>query len=194
MSQVSRYHPLLVVLHWLLALLVPVALVLGIWVMAPIPNDSPMKAEALRGHMAGGILILTLMVLRLLVRISTGRPASAPTGSTLLDRLAWVSHRALYAAVISMAAVGLLLAIESGILGILVGEPAQIPADFWVYNARFAHYLISRFLLLLIALHIAGALYHILLRKDGLLRRMWFGKRISKKEEAEASRAARGSF
>ena len=28
-----------------------------------------------------------------------------------------------------------------------------------------------------IALHIAGALYHTFVRKDGLLRRMWFGRR-----------------
>ena len=194
MSQVSRYHPLLVVLHWLLALLVPSALVLGTEVMAKIPNDSPAKIDALRGHMAGGVLILTLMLLRFLVRSRTALPPPATSGSSLLDRLARVSHYALYVGVIGMALAGLVLAIQSGIIAILVGEPAQIPRDFWVYNARLAHYLISRFLLLLIALHIAGALHHILVRKDGLLRRMWFGMRVSKKQEAEASRAVRGSF
>ena len=183
MSQVSRYHPLLVLLHWLLALLVPTALVLGVWVMAPIPNDSPMKIEALRGHMAGGILILALMLLRLLIRLGTGHPASASTGIALLDRLAWISHHALYVAVIGMGAAGLLLATESGILGLLIGKPAQIPADFWVYNLRAAHYLISRLLLLLIALHVAGALYHTFVGRDGLLRRMGFGARAISKGE-----------
>src|SRR5579872_159528 len=190
MSQVSRYHPLLVLLHWLLALLVPTALVLGVWVMAPIPNDSPMKIEALRGHMAGGILLLALMLLRLLIRLGTGHPGSASTGIALLDRLAWISHRALYVAVIGMGAAGLLLATESGILGLLIGKPAQIPADFWVYNLRAAHYLISRLLLLLIALHVAGALYHTFVRRDGLLRRMWFGARaINKGETGSGHRA-----
>jgi cytochrome b561 len=178
MPQVSRYHPALVVLHWLLAILIPTALALGVLVVAKIPNSDPMKAEALRGHMAGGILILTLMLLRLLIRFATRRPAAASTGNSLFDGLAWVSHRLLYLAVIGMAAAGLTMAIETGILGILIGQHPQVPADFWVYSSRYAHYLISRLLMVLIALHIAGALYHTLIRRDGLLRRMWFGRRV----------------
>jgi cytochrome b561 len=193
-SQVSRYHPLLVVLHWLLAILVPVALILGVLVMAKIPNDSPLKIDALRSHMAGGILIATLMLLRLLVRLGTDRPASASTGSALLDKLAWASHRALYIAVFGLAAAGLLLATESGILGVLIGNPAEIPADFWVYQSRAAHYLISRVLLVLIALHIAGALYHALFRKDGLLGRMWFAKLGVGNDGRKARRIDRRAF
>ena len=184
MPQVSRYHPALVVLHWLLAILIPTALALGVLVVAKIPNSDPMKAEALRGHMAGGILILTLMLLRLLIRFATRRPAAASTGNSLFDGLAWVSHRLLYLAVIGMAAAGLTMAIETGILGILIGQHPQVPADFWVYSSRYAHYLISRLLMVLIALHIAGALYHTLIRRDGLLRRMWFGRRVIRGNES----------
>ena len=187
MPQVSRYHPALVVLHWLLAILIPTALALGVLVVAKIPNSDPMKAEALRGHMAGGILILTLMLLRLLIRFATRHPAAASTGNSLFDGLAWVSHRLLYLAVIGMAAAGLTMAIETGILGILIGQHPQVPADFWVYSSRYAHYLISRLLMVLIALHIAGALYHTLIRRDGLLRRMWFGRRVIRGNESELS-------
>jgi cytochrome b561 len=187
MSQVSRYHPMLVVLHWLLAFLIPTALALGVLVVVKIPNSDPMKAEALRGHMVGGILILSLMLLRLLIRFGTDHPAAASTGSSLFDKLAWVSHRLLYLAVIGMAAVGLSMATETGILGLLVGQHPQIPADFWVYNLRYAHYLISRLLMALIALHIAGALYHALIRRDGLLRRMWFGRRVIRGNEPATS-------
>jgi cytochrome b561 len=187
MPQVSRYHPALVVLHWLLAILIPTALTLGVLVVAKIPNTDPMKAEALRGHMAGGILILTLMLLRLLIRFATRHPSAAPTGNSLFDGLAWVSHRLLYLAVIGMAAAGLTMAIETGLLGILIGQQPQIPADFWVYSSRHAHYLISRLLMVLIALHIAGALYHTLIRRDGLLRRMWFGRRVIRGNESALS-------
>jgi cytochrome b561 len=183
MPQVSRYHPLLVVLHWTLAALVPVALALGTLVVAKIPNSDPMKSEALRGHMAGGLLILALMLLRLVIRISTDRPTPALTGNSLLDKLAWVSHRLLYLAVIGMAVAGLSLAIQSGILGILIGERPEMPADFWVYKLRSVHYLISRLLWGLIALHVAGALYHTWIRRDGLLLRMRFGARIVHRNE-----------
>jgi cytochrome b561 len=73
MTRVSRYHPLLVTLHWFLALLIIAALALGALVMVKIPNSSPMKIEALRSHMLGGIFILTLMLLRLFIRIRTRR-------------------------------------------------------------------------------------------------------------------------
>ena len=39
------------------------------------------------------------------------------------------------------------------------------------------HYALSRLLMGLIALHVVGALYHTLILKDGLLRRMAFGRR-----------------
>src|SRR5712671_217963 len=85
MTQVSRYHPLLVTLHWVLAVLIIAALALGALVMVRIPNTDPMKLEALRSHMAGGGVILLLMLIRLLVRARTAHPAAAPTGSSWLD-------------------------------------------------------------------------------------------------------------
>jgi cytochrome b561 len=71
MPQVSRYHPLLVGLHWLLALMVIAALALGALVLVDIPNSDPMKIDALRQHMTAGVLILALMLVRLLVRTRT---------------------------------------------------------------------------------------------------------------------------
>src|SRR3974377_1973837 len=61
MVQVSRYHPLLVALHWALAVLIMAALALGALVMVKIANSDPMNLEALRSHMTGGVLILLLM-------------------------------------------------------------------------------------------------------------------------------------
>ena len=77
MTLVSRYHPLLAALHWILAVLIIAALALGALVMARIPNTDPMKFEALRSHMLGGTLILVLMLVRLVVRIRTRHPAAA---------------------------------------------------------------------------------------------------------------------
>jgi cytochrome b561 len=46
------------------------------------------------------------------------------------------------------------------------------------------HYLVSRLLMALIAQHIAGALYHTLILKDGLLRRMAFCRRVLANRQA----------
>jgi cytochrome b561 len=182
MTLVSRYHPLLVALHWILAVLIVAALALGALVMVKIPNTDPMKLEALRSHMIGGSLILVLMLVRLVVRIRTEHPAQPSTGVRVLDQLAWVSHRMLYGAVLGLATSGLIMALQTGLPGILFGG-GTLPADFWVYPIRSVHYVISRVLMAVIALHIVGALYHTLLLRDGLLRRMFFGRRIVTKTD-----------
>jgi len=158
--------------------LIVAALSLGALVMVNIANSDPMKLEALRSHMSAGVLILLFMLLRLFVRNRTMRPVAASAGHPMLDRLAWISHRMLYVAVLGMAGSGIFMAIEAGLPAIVFGGGGALPADFWVFPARMVHYLFSRLLMALIALHVAGALYHTLILKDGLLKRMLFGRRV----------------
>jgi cytochrome b561 len=175
--QILRYHPLLVVMHWLLGTLIVAALVLGALVMTKIPNSDPTKIDALRGHMMGGSAIVILMIIRLFVRVRTARPAPASARHPALDRLAWASHRLLYVLVFAQAASGALMALHFDLPEIVFAGHGTLPADFWVYPVRAAHYAVSRLLMALIALHVAGALYHTFVLRDGLLRRIWFGKR-----------------
>jgi cytochrome b561 len=181
--QVSRYHPVLVGLHWLLAVLITAALALGALVMVRIPNTDPMKLEALRSHMAGGTLIVLLMLIRLIVRRLTTHPDPASAGHAMLDRLAWASHRLFYVAVLGMAESGVFMAYQADLPAVVFGGGRALPADFWVFPVRTVHYLLSRLLLGLIALHIGGAFYHALILRDGLLRRMFFGRRHLKGTE-----------
>jgi cytochrome b561 len=184
-SPVSRYHPFLVVLHWLLALFLIADLTLGSVVLVNIPNSSPMKIDGLRQHMIGGILLLTLMSVRLLVRSSTTHPPQASTGNPILNRIAWLSHRAFYLLVFGMVATGATTAFQAHVPDIVFAGHGTLPASFWIYPARMLHFLISRALMALIALHVLAALYHAFFLKDGLLRRMTFGRRRA---------AARGGF
>jgi cytochrome b561 len=174
----SRYHTVLVTLHWALALLIMVALAGGALKMAPMANTNPMKLEALRLHMTGGILILILMLLRLIVRRLTLIPPQAKTGTSVLDGLSRFSHTAFYVIVIAMALSGLTMAVQTGVIRLVAGGHPPIPADFWAFPIRTVHYVISRVLMGLIALHLAGVVYHTFIRRDHLLRRMGFGKRL----------------
>lgn len=64
MKTPKRYHPALVVLHWLSALLIILALFIGLGVLGNLPN-TPEKAPLLATHMTMGLTILTLTVIRL---------------------------------------------------------------------------------------------------------------------------------
>jgi cytochrome b561 len=176
---VTRYHPVLVALHWALAGLMIADLTIGTVALVHIPNDVPRKVEALRAHMSGGLLILALLTIRLGIRLSTSVPPDAATGSTLLDRVAWLSHRLLYVAAFGMALSGLTMAIQAKVPEVVFLGQGKLPPTFWVYPLRYLHFFFARMLMALIALHVTGALYHLFVRRDGLFGRMWFGRRIA---------------
>ena len=175
--QVSRYHPLLVTLHWLLALLIIGALTVGFW-LASTPNADPEKIGVLRLHMSVGMLILALMVVRFGVRTLTSRPPPATTGSPLLDRIAPITHYGFYVLVVLMVVSGYATGVLAGLPAIVFGHSgAPLPADFMVYPTFLAHGAIALLLVGAILLHVLAAIYHQYVRKDGLFKRMALGSR-----------------
>jgi len=145
MSHIKRYHPLLVLLHWAIAPLIIAALLFGSIKLAPLPNSDPYKINGLRVHMIVGTLILVLVVVRLFVRRATAHPPEAITGNRLLDRVAKLSPRLLYLALIGQALVGLILARQSGLFSIVFAHRGTVPSDLWIYWPRTAHYLFPGF-------------------------------------------------
>ncbi|RVT82204.1 cytochrome b [Rhodobacteraceae bacterium CCMM004] len=175
---IRRYHPALVLLHWLIAVLLFAALGIGWLVLSEIPNSDPGKLTVLRAHMIAGAVLLILTVVRLAVRRRTAHPPPAESGHPLLDTLAVAMHWALYAAVLAMIGSGIALSAAAGLPEVVFfGSGAALPADFDAYAARTVHGAVATLLGVLILGHVAAALYHHLIRRDGLLRRMWFGPR-----------------
>lgn len=173
----ARYHGALVTLHWLLAVLLTVALAMGTFALKTVPNSSPDKIGALQGHMIAGGLILLLTLLRLIVRSKTAHPAPASTGNTLLDRLAPLTHWGLYGLVLLMAGSGVAMSVLAGLPAIVFGGVGSLPTNFDALPPRAVHGIVAKLLMLAIGLHIAAALYHQFVRRDGLLARMGFGRR-----------------
>ena len=171
-----QYHRALVVLHWLLAVMLLVALGVGTFALTKVPNSSPDKIAALLGHMVAGGLILMLTLARLVVRLKTAHPASATTGNALLDRLAPLTHWGLYALVFLMAGSGIAMSVLAGLPGIVFGGVGSLPVNFDALPPRAVHGIVAKLLMLAIGLHIAAALYHQFVRRDGLLSRMGFDK------------------
>ncbi|OIQ00193.1 MAG: cytochrome B [Zetaproteobacteria bacterium CG2_30_46_52] len=174
----KRYHPALVTLHWLLALMIITALIMGGAVMAEIPNSNPEKIDALKGHMSFGIIILSLMIIRLVVRFFTAKPPADDAGNATLNKIGVATHYAFYVVVILMALSGMATSIMAGLPDIVFGgSGAPLPETFNNLPPRIAHGILGALLGLLICAHIGAALFHQFIRKDNLFSRMWFGKR-----------------
>jgi cytochrome b561 len=174
----SRYHPALVSLHWLLALLILLALAMGTFLLKEMPNTSPDKIGALRGHMIMGFVIGALMLIRLVIRNHSSHPYAASTGNALLDQLRKSAHTGLYVLILAMAASGVAIALLAGLPEIVfTGGAGVLPENFASYPPRTVHGWIAKALMALIGLHLAGVVYHQFALKDRLLSRMWFGNR-----------------
>jgi cytochrome b561 len=178
MPTVTRYHPLLVALHWVLTLGITVSLVRSFIGLAHMSNADPAKLVALRLHMTAGMVISTVMLIRLAVRFKTAKPPVSTAESSALNPLAAITHYSFYALVFGMAATGLATALLAGLFPIVYGHSgAPLPHSFLVYPTRIAHGIIGWTLAILVGLHIVAVLFHQFVKKEGVLRRMWFGRR-----------------
>jgi cytochrome b561 len=173
----ARYHPALVALHWIIALLIFLMLAVGKLILLMMPN-TPAKIMPLTTHVVVGITILVLLVIRFVVRVTIKKPTPADTGYPLLNKVGVATHYLLYLAAFGMVLSGLGMAQMSNLFLSLFGNAGlSLPEDFWVYPPRIGHGVTATVLMLLLALHIGAALYHQFVRKDNLFSRMWFGKR-----------------
>lgn len=173
---VSRYHVSLRILHWTIAMLVVVQLALGTLVLAELPNTTAEKVFPLQGHVIAGLLIGTLMVLRLIVRLKSKKPAPATAGNTFLNGLRRLTHLLFYVIVLSMISTGIGMAFLAGLFPILFGPGGPLPESFENLPPHAGHELFATVLIVLVVLHVAGVLYHEFVLKDRLLTRMGFGR------------------
>lgn len=174
-TMVRRYHPLLVALHWVLAFLVIGNLAGGMLVLDRLANSDPAKADILRWHMLGGLTIGALIVVRLITRVATAKPGPAD-GGRAAHMLARITHWGFYVAIIGMVVSGLGMAQLGGLFPLLQGLPVTLP-DFDTLPPLQGHRLLATVLIVLLALHLAGTLWHMVGKREPLLSRMWFGKR-----------------
>ena len=159
MRHPARYSAIQIALHWAVFALVLVQFLTGDWMaeyfralMRP-EEGRPIMGNAV-WHMVSGITILIFMLTRLALRFTHGAPpskADSPGWDKVLSKL---NHWLFYVVLIAMPLVGMAAyLIPSRAMGELHENTVPV-------------------LLALVALHLAGVVYHQFIRKDGLIRRM----------------------
>jgi cytochrome b561 len=179
-----RYGGVAIVLHWLLAAMIVSSLGVGLY-MTGLPF-SPQRIKLYNWHKWAGITILVLSAVRLLWRL-VHRPPAVPA-RVLAAMPRWqlagyrISHTLMY---LLFFAVPLLGWAYTSALGIPVVWFGVLPLpDFVPVDKDFAEAILkplhqgSAFTLAGVALlHVAAALKHHWIDRDGLLKRMWPGPR-----------------
>ena len=169
-----RYTGTAIALHWLLALMITGSFAMGLY-MTDLPF-SPQRLKLYNWHKWAGVLILTLSAARLLWRLTHRPPADAPMPAWQA-RAAHTAHIALYVLFFAVPLVGWAYSSAAGFPIVLFGVlplPDFVPVSRELADAlKPWHGWLAKGLAAVVVLHVAGALKHQLIDRDGLLRRMW---------------------
>ena len=185
MSQSARlrsapaYNPWQRGLHWTMAACIFTALALGI-VATQLPRGDA-RSSVLFVHKSFGVTIFALLVLRVLFRIVSGAPAYREPLGRMADLGSKAAHLALYALMLVLPISGYVTTSAGGhdvpFFG-LFALPSLAPQDrALAEKASQAHFLFAWAIGLIVALHVAAALWHGWVRRDEVMGRMWPGFR-----------------
>ena len=191
----TRYTKTAIFLHWLIAIGIFGMFALG-WYMADLPKEAPkqltydlfdwgvytwqLSEEAsprtfyFNLHKSIGVTILALIAIRILWRITHTPPALLASYKVWERKLAAATHHLFYLLMIALPLSGVIMALNSkyGIkwfgVPFLSGVDNKPTREIWVE----AHEIIGIIMLLMIAIHLLGALKHKFIDKDETLNRM----------------------
>jgi cytochrome b561 len=172
-----RYSPAARALHWLTVLLVFVMFVLGIAMVYLVPDSQQALSHLLYNtHASLGVVILLAMLLRLIWRWRHP-PGPLPQGvPRIFHTVGHANHVLLYILLLAQPIIGLLRDNADGIQLVwfeIVPVPQLIGKNVALANVLSAmHWYGALLIALLIGAHIGGALFHGVIRRDGVLQRM----------------------
>ena len=173
MKQVTHFHPALRWLHWLMAAAIVAMLFIGV---AMVSTVSSLHALLVSIHKPLGLMILLLVVVRLWLRFYTAVPPLPGSIPVWQRRLAHLSHWMLYAMMLLQPLVGWAMQSAAGypvtVDGGFVLPPLAPVNNDWYALLRPLHSAVALLLFITVMLHLAAALFHALVRRDGVFESM----------------------
>ena len=173
----ERYSRVAIALHWLMAIVLTIA-----WLLGQLIEDAPRgdaRVAAMGLHIAAGLSAALLLLLRLAARWF-GAPAFPADMPAWERKLAAAGHHALYVVMVALPVLGLTIVLtdrrDMPVLGLFT-IPGLFPYRPLHDTAEGAHALAADALLVLVGLHLLAVLWHRFVRRDGTLARMlpWGG-------------------
>jgi len=171
----SRYSWTAIALHWLVALLIISAFLLGL-TMTNIPGLTTPKLKYFSWHKWLGVTIFGLACLRLLWRLTHTPPAYPNSMPRWQQNAAHLVHGLLYVLIFAIPLSGYFYSLAAGIPVVYLGVvplPVFIGPDQELkLLLKQVHYALNVVLLVMFCLHVLAALKHQFIDRDRTLQRM----------------------
>jgi cytochrome b561 len=169
MMIIYRFNPLQRTLHWVMAVCILAMLFIGVGMASTV---APEYLTLVNIHKPLGIVILILALIRLVVRLRYGAPALPVDLPEPMKLAAYLSHYALYALMIAMPLIGWAMLSAAKYPVVLwpgVWLPPILPLNPGLHTLLWnAHFYLAFLFFALILMHLAAALFHALIRRDGV--------------------------
>ena len=171
----GNYSPVAKLFHWLIFALLAAQYAVGSFM--PHIGRKTLNEGLVSWHFSIGAAILAVIVLRFVWRLlyPVALLTSLPRWELILSRL---THLTLYALIFVMTMLGWIAANAHGydvrLLGMITLPQLAPHGAEWGHEAGDIHNILVYVLLGFVALHVAGALYHYLIKRDSVLQRMLF--------------------
>jgi cytochrome b561 len=179
-SDLDVYRPTARMLHWTVAVLVAVQVVIGVVMTyeAPEPNVIASLTTTLAlfdVHKLLGLTILALMLLRLINRIVAGVPPEPQNVATWQRETSTLVHAWMYFLLLLIPLlgwVGVSLYPALTVFGTITLPALTAPDQARSAAVFVAHGIAALVLVALVLAHFGAAMFHQFVRGDGVLRRM----------------------
>ncbi len=172
---VRRYDPVARCVHWFAAALAVIVVSLG-WAAGSAPHSSSARTNLLFLHRSVGLTILALMVFRAVWRLWHPAPPLPNSLGGIEIALAHLTHLGLYFVFLVMPLAGYVNAAAAGhavsFFGLFSIPPSPSPNPRVSQWAIAVHLLGQYLVYMLVAVHLAGGLYHGVIKRDDVLDRM----------------------
>jgi cytochrome b561 len=168
-----RFTPLQRLLHWLMAICIIAMLFIGVGMVSTV---MPKYLGLISLHESLGASILILALIRLAVRLRSGAPPLPADLPEPIKLAAQLSHYALYGLMIIMPLLGWTMLSAADYPVVLYGGihlPLLVPQSDGLHTLLWnAHYYLAFAFFALVLAHVAAALFHALVRRDGVFEAM----------------------
>ena len=168
-STEQKYGLGAVSIHWISALLIFILIPLGT-IMADMA-ESDLKTLLYRIHILIGLTVLVLTLIRIVWAFLDTRPKSVEMSKENFYLYKGVQI-IMYIVLTLLTLSGLVLLLTSGLMDVLLGTTSTLPLIHRSPPA-FIHNILSKILIILLLVHIAGVVYHQYAKSD-ILSRMSF--------------------
>ena len=169
----ARFAPLQRALHWLMALCILAMLFIGVGMVSTV---TPKYLPLVDFHKTLGVIILILVVIRLWARWRYGAPALPADLPPPMALAAKLSHYLLYGLMIVMPLLGWTMLSAAQYPVVLLGGvrlPQILPQSEGLHTLLWgAHHYLAFLFFAVVLLHLAAALFHALVRRDGVFEAM----------------------